>query len=477
MALGRMLCAAFLTCVCASSAWAQDCARWAWGQEVASTLSSSSPPLPSETVSLTVPQGTMLQVALDLEVRIKEVGQPIHGRLLEPLYAFDQEVLPVGSEVLGRITEIEKLSGKKRFLAALNVEFTPARKVQVEFDEIIAADGTRIPMETMVTPGSGQTIQLITTVDNGKKKTAKDAASKKMAEAIEEAKRRWHSAMKQVKDPGKMRRLKRFAVARLPVHPQYLEAGTVYFAELKEPLDFGRKPLPPQAVTTTETPLPPCGLLAHTQLVTPLSSATTPKDTPVEAVLTQPLFAGERLVFPQGSRVKGSVVQVQPARRFGRNGKLRLVFRELVLPDGMQQEVEANLEGVQAAKGQHVKLDLEGGTQATSPKRRYASTGITVALAVASYEDRDIEDDVSSAGGSASAGAAGGLAGFKLVGLVVGALAQSRGLSLGMGIYGAGRSVYAQFLAQGRDVVFPKGTVMAIGFRLTENCSDSAKPD
>src|SRR3972149_581823 len=97
-------------------------------------------------------------------------------------------------------------------------------------------------------------------------------------------------------------------------------------------------------------------------------------------------------------------------RGWGRNGKLRLVFRELVLPDGMQQEVEANLEGVQAAKGQHVKLDLEGGTQATSPKRRYVSTGITVALAVASYEDRDIEDDVSSAGGSASAGAAGGLA-------------------------------------------------------------------
>jgi hypothetical protein len=418
----------------------------------------------------------MLQVALDLEVRVKEVGQPIHGLLLEPLYAFDQEVLPVGSEVVGRITEIEKVSGKKRFLAALNVDLTPPRKVQVEFDEIIAADGTRIPVETVVTLGSGRAVRLVTTANNSKKGTAQDAASKKIAEAIEEAKRKWQAAMKQVKEPGKMGRLKRFAVGQLPVHPQYIEAGTVYFAELKEPLDFGRKLLPPPAVPSIETPPPPCGLLAHAQLVTPLSSATTPKDAPVEAVLIQPLFAGDRLVFPQGSRVKGSVVQVQPARRLGRNGKLRLVFRELVLPDGMQQKVEANLEGVQAAEGQHVKLDREGGTQATSPKRRYVATGITAALALASHEDRDIEEGVA-ARESASAGAAGGLAGFKLVGMVVGALVQSSGLSFGMGIYGAARSAYSQFLTRGRDVVFPKGTAMAIGIRLRENCQEPAKAD
>lgn len=474
--MGRMLSTAFLTCVCVTSAWGQ-CLGWGWGQDVASRLSSSPAPSPAETVSLTVPRGTTLQVALEKEVRVQRVGQPLRGRLVEPVYTFDRQVVPVGSEVVGRITEIEGVSGKKRFLAALNVDFTPTRTIQVEFDEIILADGKHIPMKTAVTPGSGRAIQLITTVDHEKKKASKDAASQKMKEAIEEAKRRWQSAIKQVKEPGKMQRLKRFAMAQLPVHPQYLDAGTVYFAELQEPLDFGSKPRTPPRVTSMATPPPPCNLLAHARLVTPLSSASTPKEALVEAVLSQPVFAGDRLIFPQGSRLKGSVVQVQPARRFGRNGKLRIVFHELVPPDGIQQKVDANLEGVQAGKGQRVKLDPEGGTQATSPKRRYLSTGLTVALAVASYEDSDTEDGVSSASGNASEGAAGGAAAFKLIGLVVGALVDSRGFALGLGLYGAARSAYSNFLARGRDVVFPKGTGMEIGFWLTRNCSDSGTPE
>jgi len=424
-----------------------------------------------------VPSGTTLQVALDEEVRVKRVGQPIHGRLVEPLYAFDREVVPVGSEVLGRITEIEGVSGTKRFLAALNVDFTPTRKVQVEFGEIILADGTHIPMESMVTPGSGRPIQLVTTVDNGRKKSAKDAASQRMKEAIQEAKRRWQAAMKQVKEPGKMRRLGRYAVAQLPVHPQYLDAGTVYFAELTEPLDFGRNPLTAPTVPSTEDPPPPCSLLAHAQLVTPLSSATAQKDAPVEAILSQPVFSAERLIFPQGTLVKGTVVQAQPARSLARNGKLRIVFHELVPPAGTQQEVAANLEGVQAGTGQRVKLDLEGGTRSTAPKTRYLTTGLAVALAVVSYQDRDFEDGVTDTRGNASQGAAGGAAGFKLVGIVVGAFVRSRPLALGMGIYGAARSGYSHFLARGREVVFPKGTAMEIGFRLTRDCRDPAKAD
>lgn len=476
MAMGRMLCAAFLACLCAGLVQAQ-CVSWSWGQGAASPLSASPVPSPAATVSLTVPSGTTLQVALDEEVRVKKVGQPLHGRLVEALYAFDQEVVPVGSEVLGRITEIEGVSGKKRFLAALNVDFTPTRAVQVEFDEIILPEGTHIPIETAVTPGSGRPLRLITTVDNGRKKTAKDAASQKMKEAIQEAKRKWQAAMKQVKEPGKMRRLGRYAVAQLPVHPQYIDAGTVYFAELKEPLDFGRKPLAPPTASSTGNPPPPCTVLAHAQLLTPLSSATAQKDAPVEAVLTQPVFSGERLIFSQGTLVKGTVVQAQPARHLARNGKLRIVFQELVPPGGIEQEVAANLEGVQAGAGQRAKLDLEGGTRSTAPKTRYLTTGLAVALAVMSYEDRDLEDGVTDTRGNASQGAAGAAAGFKLVGIVVGAFVRSRPLALGMGIYGAAMSGYSHFLARGREVVFPKGTAMEIGFRLTRDCRDPAKAE
>ncbi len=465
----RILGTVLLACGCASWAWGQDCVAWAWDQDV--------PPTPAETISLTVPAGTTLQVALDKEVRVKKVGQPLHGLLVEPLYAFDREVIPVGSKVAGRITEIEGVSGKRRFLAALDADFTPARKVQVEFDEIILSDGKRIPMKTVVTPGSGRPLQLITTVDREKKKTVQDAARAKMKEAIREAKRKWHSAMKQIKEPGKMHRLGRYAVAQLPAHPQYIDAGTVYFAELQEPLDLGSTPLTPEAVTSMATTPPPCNLLAHAQLLTPVDSATTQKDTPVEAVLAQPAFSGDRLVFPQGTLLKGSVLQVQPARRLGRNGKLRIVFNQLVLPDGIQQKVDANLEGVQASQEQNVRLDLEGGARSAPAKKRYASTGIAVALAVASYQDRDFEDGVTSTNGGTSQAVAGGAIAFKLIGIAAALGVRSRALSFGMGLYGAGLSAYSNFLAPGREVAFPKGTAMEIGFWFAENCEASTQPE
>ncbi|MGH9863304.1 MAG: hypothetical protein ACRD35_07765 [Candidatus Acidiferrales bacterium] len=422
-----------------------------------------------------MPKGTALQVALDNEVRVKRVGQPLQGRLVEPVFAFDREVLPVGSQVVGRISAIEGPSGGKRFLAALDVDFSPTRTIHVEFDEIILPDGKRLPLKAVVTPGSGRPIQLITTADKSpdQKKTSSEAGSGRMKQALEEAKRKWQSATKQVKEPGKMRRLGRYAVAQLPVHPQYIPAGTVYFAELQEPLDFGNQPLPPALPVASGTALPPCTLLAHAQLETPLDSATTPPDTPVEAVLTRPLTAGGQLIFPQGSRLKGSVVQVQPARRFGRSGTLRIIFDEIVPPEGMQQKVNASLEGVQADKDQNVKLDLEGRTRPAAPKKRYLSSGVAVALAVASYQDSDVAEGGSSRG-TASQGGAGGAVAFKLVGIVAGAFSRSRSLALGMGVFGAGKSVYSNFLSRGRDVVFPKGTAMEIGFWLKENCADDA---
>ncbi|OFV83587.1 MAG: hypothetical protein A3D93_01845 [Acidobacteria bacterium RIFCSPHIGHO2_12_FULL_67_30] len=441
---------------------------------------SSTPVSPTaETVSLTVPKGIVLQVALDREVRIRKVGQPIHGLLVEALYAFDQEVVPVGSEVLGRITEIQGPSRKRRVWAALNMNFTPVRKVQVEFDEMVLPDGKRLPIKTAVTPGSGRTLQLVTSIDSEKKRTAKDAASDKMKEAIREAKRKWEATMKQVKEPGKAHRLKRFGLAQLPARPQYLDAGTVYFAELQEPLDFGRKPLPPPLLAAGDPAPLPCRLLAHAQLLTPLNSATTPPEAPVEAILVQPLFADDgRLLLPQGTRVNGSVVEARPARRFGRSGKLRIAFRELIPLGGMEQTVAAaNLEGVQSGAEENVRLDVEGEARSTAPKRRYLSTGIAVALAVAAHKDSDVEDGVSSGGTDASEGIAGGAAGFRLPGMVVGALVPAQPLALGMGIYGASRTAYSSFVARGREVVFPKGTAMEIGFALRGNCEESAKAE
>lgn len=415
----------------------------------------SDKPADTATVDLTVPKGTPVQVALDREVRVKTVGQTIHGRVMQPVYAFDKLVIPAGTEATGRITQIEQVSGKQRFLSILNANFTPTRKVQVEFDELVLGDGKHITIHTAVAPGSGQVIQLVNAGDAEKKKTVKDEASRKIAQAKQQAKQEWDSAMQQVKAPGKKHRVERYAMTELPAHPQYIDAGTLYFAELEEPLNFGSEPLTPKNSTELgKSPAP--GSLVHALLVTPLNSGITKKGAEVEAVLSQPLFDGERLVLPQGSRLRGSVVQVRPARHLHHNGQLRIVFHELVPPDGVSQEVAASFEGVESGAGDHVKLDSEGGAQATSPKTRYLQTSVSLALAAfSSAGDGDTDALNNGAGGANS---------FRLIGFGIGVGVHYTPFGMAMGAFGATRSVYTHFLSRGRDVVFPKDTAMEIGF-------------
>ena len=406
--------------------------------------------LAPETVSVTVPKGTPLQVVLDKEVKIERSGQPIHGRTVEPIYAFDRLVVPVGSEVTGKITKLEGVSSGKRTLDALNADFTPARKVDIEFDQIVLPDGKHISMQTVVTPGSGRVIEFVIAANQEQKKSIQDVASEKTKEAKEHAKREWDNAVAQVEEPGKIHRAERYLIAQLPVHPQYIDPGTVFFAELQAPLEFGTEPLTLEMAKSIGAP-PPEGSSVRARLSMPLSSATARKGDEVDATLSQPLFDDKLLIFPQGSRLKGSVVQVQPARHMSRNGQLRVVFREIVPPDGIEQKIQASLEGAQSSKGQDLKFDSERGAEARTPKTRYLQTAIAIGLAAASSGD-----DVINQG-------EGGAGGFRVVGLVLGLAVRSQPLGMAMGAFGASRSIYVHFIARGRDVVFPKNTAMQIG--------------
>ena len=165
------------------------------------------------------------------------------------------------------------------------------------------------------------------------------------------------------------------------------------------------------------------------------------------------------MILPQGSRLKGTVKQAAPARRMKKNGQLRIAFSELVPPDGVEQKIVSTLEGVQAGKNANVKLDSEGGAEATTSKSRYLGTAVSLGLAMVSARgghDRDGD-------GGNNGGAAGGLGGFKLVGMIMGAAVRSRAFGTTMGAYGAAVSVYTHFVARGREVEFPKNTAMQIG--------------
>ncbi|HWZ52963.1 MAG TPA: hypothetical protein VNW54_16020 [Granulicella sp.] len=399
-------------------------------------------------VALSVPVGTPLQVALEHETRVKKVGQPLHGRLMLPVYAFDHEVIPQGVEVDGHISSIGSPGKKKLLMSYMNANFTPTRPVEVTFDAIVLPDGRRIPLHVTVVPGSGQVIRL---VDTGKAAPAKSGIAAK----LDQAKQEWQQARQQVHEPGKVHKAMRIAEGQLPVHPQYLDAGAVYYAELQQPLEFGDETVKGEELQSVGT-IPPPGSLVRATLLTSLDSGTTKKGTLVQATLAKPLFDGDRLILPQGTRLNGSVLQVRPARRLKHNGQLRIAFHELVLPDGSNVSVDTTIQGIESGAGDNATLDSEGGAKATSSKSRYVSTGLSVSLAMVGSGG---QNDVGLAGP-----AAGGAVSFKLIGLAVGLAVQSHNLAIVMSAYGGSMAIYRGFFGRGHEITFPKDTSMEIGF-------------
>jgi hypothetical protein len=425
---------------------------------------------------MTVPAGTPLKVALDSEVRIRTVGQKIHGKTTEPIYAFDKLLIPVGTPVNGKVSAIDPVPKKARTLEAMDGNFSPVHAVRVQFDELVLPDGRQMPMHTVASPAPDGVLRFVPANEKpAKTNKVQDAAAKKVSATRQEIRRQWAELQKQIHEPGKMHRLKRLAVAQLPVHPQYIDVGTSFNADLQQALDFGTESVTPDALTNIGAP-PPSGSVVHARLTTPLNSSISKKGDLVEALITEPLVASDHLILPEGSVIRGSVMQVQPARRLARNGQLRILFHEVAPPNGLEQKVVTSLEGVAVAKGEHLKLDAEGGAQVTTPRTRYLTTGIQVALAAASASpdgDHHLHGD-GRGGGDIGGGAANGASGFRFVGMIVGVLAHSRVVATGFGAYGAASSIYYHFLARGRDVVYPKDMAMVIGLGARESKPNAA---
>ncbi|MGO9083633.1 MAG: hypothetical protein ACLQBK_00265 [Candidatus Sulfotelmatobacter sp.] len=338
----------------------------------------------------------------------------------------------------------------------------------------MTADGQHTPLQTVASPAPDGVLRFVSANEKTQKKNrVEDAASKKASATRQQIRQQWSDLQKQIHEPGKMHKLKRIALTQLPVHPQYLDAGMTFNADLVQPLDFGTEALKPEALTDIGAP-PPDGSVVHARLVTPLSSSTAKQGDPVEALITAPLVVSDRLILPEGSVIKGSVLQAQPARRLGHNGQLRILFHQVAPPNGPEQKVETNLEAVAVANDEHLKLDAEGGAQVTTPRTRYLTTGIQVMLAATqAAPDRDAGQGNPSVG-EAGSSAANGASGFRFVGMIVGLAAHSRAVSAGFGSYGAAMSIYYHFLARGRDVVYPNEMAMVIGLGTRDNKSANA---
>ena len=194
---------------------------------------------PSQQIHLTLPSGTPIRVALSERVRIWHEGVPLTGKVADTVYAFDEAVIPAGSEIRGRVTRVYPVTKLHRAMAIANADFSPSRQYAVTFDTLVLGNGRTILLQTTASPGTEQVVHLASgraASQFEKKKCAVGQLASGEKQAIRD---RIQKAKRQIKSPGRVDRLKQFLLAQLPYRRQYLVAGTRFDADLTAPLDFG----------------------------------------------------------------------------------------------------------------------------------------------------------------------------------------------------------------------------------------------
>ena len=262
------------------------------------------------------------------------------------------------------------------------------------------------------------------------------------------------------------------AIDRLPYHPQFLRKGTVYDAELRAPLAFGSASAPLVAPAGTK-PAPSSILKAR--LVTALDSAKTPRGTPLEAAVTEPVFSADhQLIFPEGTRLTGAVTFAREARRFHRNGQLRFLFERAEPPNQDATPMLAALHAVDVSEDDHIAVDEEGGVRTTSSKTRFIPPALAILALQGTLDgpehhhrfDNDADDEgvgvTQGAIGSNHLGSrsVGGFLGFGLIG--VGLSRFSHPLAIAFAVAGAARTTYANVLGKGQEVRFKPDTPIQV---------------
>jgi hypothetical protein len=422
-------------------------------------------------IELRVPAGTPIRIALTKRVRIAHAGAAVRGKVTDTVYAFDQPVIPAGSEVRGHVARVAPVSKIRRTMAFADADFSPPHQYTVTFDKIILGNGRQLHVVTTATRGTQNVIHLTSAPAAATKR--RSAAAKAVDNAKQQVKDTYNHTLTEIRSPGKLHRAKQYLLAQLPYRRQYLESGTRFDADLKTPLDFGPAARVAEQLGSIGMEPAPDTML-HARLTTEVSSATASHGTPIEAVLTQPVFnAKHQLLLPANSRIIGEVTHAKPAGKLHHNGELRVVFEKIETPEGQKQAMHGSLEGVEVDSAANLKLDSEGGAHTTDSKSRYLSTGLSlVAAAAASHPESD--DGASDGVADPGARTLSGGSGFKLVGAVVSLASNSKVFSSALGFYGAGISVYSHFLSRGKDVIFPKDTPVEITFERGHNGGNPA---
>ncbi len=446
-------------------------------------------------IPLTVPAGVPLRLYLTKRVS-KRMDAPVEAKLAVPVYAFDREVIPSGTKAIGHVSSLDSVSKWQRARAVLGGDFTPLHVAQIEFTSLVLPDGREIPLHTVSSAGLNSLFPL----RPPKQRNANEhsagglvgATKQQLKDQAEAQIDRIRSLPDLVRGTDKKEWLSDYLMSRLPYHPQYLRSRTRFDAELAEPLRFGDEAVIPGSMALLGSQ-PAAGSVVHARLLTSLDSGSSAQGQKVEAILEQPLFSADhKLILPEGTHVDGSVVVAKKAGWFHHAGRLRFNFQNLELPEvaGLlaspqtstpsqtpqtqeNKKLQIRTQGMlAAAEGDTgpLKVDHEGGVQATESKTRFIGTAVALLVARAAGDNDPIRAPRSGGTRGAIIGqnpnvagrTLGGGLGFGLLGTI--AAQSSRTVGAALGYYGLAWSVFSTVVARGPEVRFDKNAVVDIGF-------------
>jgi hypothetical protein len=418
------------------------------------------PALP-ESVKLVLAAGTPLQVSVEQRFSVKRVGEPVRARLVSPLFAFDQEVVPAGSEVLGHVARLDPINRQKRIHAIIGGDFTPLHDPAIEFDTLVFPDGTRMPIKTAVESGRGAVIRPNNDIQPREENSLTAKAKEQVRVGFINARRRLTDA---IQSPDKWQRLQAVGYSYLPYHPQFVPADTQVLTQLAAPLVFGVTDVSYEEMRSLGPPPPDSVVTAR--LACSVSS-TSPLGETVEAVVSEPLYSEDhRLLLPAGTRLTGTILDAEPARLWRRGGELRFAFNELQLPPALRtprpvSPINGTVVKVQPIESGGIKVDSEGQARSVESKLRFVAPAIQAFLGI-----QVVDQDQTGNGQSQSANKAwralAGASGFGLIGTAVSQI--SAGASTGLGFYGAGWSIFDHIASRGHNIVLVEGTLLEVRF-------------
>jgi hypothetical protein len=366
-------------------------------------------------------------------------NEPVHAKIVEPVYVFDRVVIPAGTEVLGQITRLRKGGAGKRLLSMLGGDFSPQSEPAISFDTLILPDGSRISIDTSVF----RSTESVTIKSSGSDFQPTTEKSSKGAKDI-----LW---------------------ALSPYRAQVLPAGTRLKAVLDEALPMGNAIVGKAALKSIGS-RPPEGSVVSARLITPLESRTSKPGDSVNALVTRPLFSEDhRLIVPAGSLLHGEVLAVRAAKSLHRNGSIDFHFTSIetpVLETGLLEErqLAGTIAGIHVgADMADLRISAEGDAHIAESKMRFLSPAYAALKAgyslnaTAAPLGRALPDAYMDSFLKSIVGSRGG---FGLVGGVSAAMIPP--LGIGFAFYGAAGSIYSTFIGKGHDIRLPADTSIEI---------------